>query len=68
MLLDAGGYRGRTHYAGAHHAKILFGGRLPEPSAPTAVIAFHPDRHRHDAPCSGLPPPRRYTGPAGRGA
>ena len=47
MLADAGGYRGSTHYGGAHHANALFGGRLPEPAAPTTVIAFDPDRHRH---------------------
>ena len=47
MLADAGGYRGSTHYGGAHHANVLFSGRLPEPAAPTTVIAFDPDRHRH---------------------
>ena len=47
VLADAGGYRGSTPYGGADHAKVLFGGRLPAPVAPTTVIAFDPDRHRH---------------------
>ena len=47
ILAEAGAYRGSTHYGGAHHAHTLFGGRLPEPAAPTTVIAFDPDQHRH---------------------
>ena len=47
VFVDAGAYRGSTRYGGAHHASTLFGGRLPEPAAPTTVIAFDPDRHRH---------------------
>jgi len=47
VLAEAGAYRASTHYGGAHHATTLFGGRLPEPAAPTTVIAYDPDRHRH---------------------
>ena len=48
VLVDAAGaYRGSTRYGGAHHARALFGGRLPEPAAPTTVIGFDPDRRRH---------------------
>ena len=47
VLAEAGAYRGSTHYGGAHHADFLFGGRLPEPAAPTTVIGFDPARHRH---------------------
>jgi len=47
VLADADGYRGSTHYGGAHHANLLFSEPLPEPAAPTTVIAFDPDRHRH---------------------
>jgi anti-sigma regulatory factor (Ser/Thr protein kinase)/predicted small metal-binding protein len=47
VLAEAGAYRGSTDYGGAHHADFLFGGRLPEPAAPTTVIGFDPARHRH---------------------
>jgi anti-sigma regulatory factor (Ser/Thr protein kinase) len=47
VLAEAGAYRASTHYGGAHHADFLFGGRLPEPAAPTTVIGFDPARHRH---------------------
>ena len=47
VLADTDGYRGSTHYGGAHHANLLFSKPLPEPAAPTTVIAFDPDRHRH---------------------
>ena len=47
VLLDAGGYRGSTHYGGAYHAGFLFGSPLRELGAPTTVIAFDPDRRRH---------------------
>ena len=47
VLADAGAYRGSTHYGGADHAGALFNEPLPEPAAPTTVIAFDPDRHRH---------------------
>ena len=47
ILADADGYRGSTHYGGAHHATSLFTEPLPEPAGTTTVIAFDPDRHRH---------------------
>jgi len=47
VLADADGYRGSIHYGGAHHADLLFSEPLPEPAAPTTVIAFDPDRRRH---------------------
>ena len=47
VLADADGYRGSTHYGGAHHANLLFSEPLPEPAAPTTVIGFDPARHRH---------------------
>ena len=47
VLAEAGAYRGSTHYGGAHHAAALFTEPLPEPAAPTTVIAHDPDRHRH---------------------
>ena len=42
-----GSYHGSTRYGGAHHANLLFSESLPEPAAPTTVIVFDPDRHRH---------------------
>jgi hypothetical protein len=47
VLADADGYRGNTHYGGAHHANLLLSEPLPEPAAPTTVIAYDPDRRRH---------------------
>ncbi len=47
VLAEVGAYRGSTCYGGAHHADVLFSGPLPEPAAPTTVIAYDPDRHRH---------------------
>jgi len=50
VLVDAGAYRGSTLYGGAHHATVLFNEPLPEPAAPTTVIAFDPDRQRQVDP------------------
>jgi hypothetical protein len=57
MLLDAGGYRGGTHYGGARHPNTLFGGGLPEPASPTTVIADDPDWQHQSTSSPGPPPP-----------